>query len=464
MSPSIATIIFATCIAGLFFLDRDKGVRTSKALWIPITWMLIVGSRDPSVWLNPNLQGNLLNRFTEGNALDAAAYGVLIAAGLLVLNFRSRRVAEILRANTPLLLFLAFCAVSVLWSDFPVTSLKRWIKGAGAFVMVLVVLTDLNPLVATKRLLSRTAFLILPLSVLFIKFYPSLGTEWDQNNRVLYYIGVTTQKNTLGLICMVCGLGSLWSFLGAYEDRAMRRRARHLMAHGAILVTAAWLLKTCDSMTSVSCLAIGGMVMFLSSRRWVARRPGNIHIMVAGAVTVAVFAAFIDSSGALLRLLGRNATLTGRTDIWRAVLSLHTNPLVGTGYESFWLGNRIQRVWEIIGYKGVAEAHNGYLEIYINLGWAGLAMLGVLMAGGYRNAVAALRHDARIGRLNIAFFTTGLTFSLTEAGFKMVSPLWIVLLLGIVAVPGLLHQAASEAAVELPWPASSQAAPMRILR
>jgi O-antigen ligase len=252
--------------------------------------------------------------------------------------------------------------------------------------------------------------------------------------------------------------------MGAYEDRGMPHRARHLMAHGAVLVTAAWLLKTCDSMTSASCLIIGGAVMYLSTRGWVAGRRGNIHLLIAGAVALAIFAAFIDSSGALLHLLGRNATLTGRTDIWKAVLSFHTNPLLGTGYESFWLGSRIQRVWEIIGYKGVAEAHNGYLEIYINLGWAGLAMLGVMLTGGYRNAVAALRRDGKTGRLNVALLTAGLMFSLTEAGFKMVSPLWIAFLLGIVAVPTALRQVASEPAPELEWADGSGAAPMRILR
>jgi len=37
--------------------------------------------------------------------------------------------------------------------------------------------------------------------------------------------------------------------------------------------------------------------------------------------------------------------------------------LVGTGYESFWLGPRLQRIW-LAGWRGLNAAHNGYLEVF----------------------------------------------------------------------------------------------------
>lgn len=439
MMQLLATILFTAIIAGLFYLDRDDGVKTSKMLWIPIIWMLIAGSRQMSVWFNASAEGSVANRFTESNTVDAAAAVILIAAALLVLNFRARKVTAFLRVNAPVLLLLFYCALSVLWSDAPIVAFRRWIKGAGVFAMVLVVLTDINPQVAVKRFFSRTSFLLLPLSVLFILFYPNLGTFYDSQTRILYYIGVTTQKNELGLTCLVCGLGSLWSFLGAYQDRAMVHRGRHLFAHGFILVTALWLIKTCDSMTSMSCLVIAGTVMFMATYPWIAKRPGNIHILLGSAIALALFAAFIDSSGVLLRLLGRNATLTGRTEIWKAVLSFDTNPLFGIGFESFWLHGRIEKVWQIIGYKGIAEAHNGYLETYITLGWVGLLLLGMVLVSGYRMALSALRSDANAGRLKLALLTAALIYNVSEAGFKMMAPLWFALLLEITAVPVILH-------------------------
>ena len=74
--------------------------------------------------------------------------------------------------------------------------------------------------------------------------------------------------------------------------------------------------------------------------------------------------------------MGRDSTLTGRTEIWTHVLWVAGNPLLGTGFESFWLGDRLANVWSIM--PGIQEAHNGYLEVYLNLGWIGVTLLAVI--------------------------------------------------------------------------------------
>ena len=59
--------------------------------------------------------------------------------------------------------------------DYPDVAFKRWIKSLGDFVMVQIILTDRDRYAAIKRALPFMAFLLMPLSVLFIKFYPDLG-------------------------------------------------------------------------------------------------------------------------------------------------------------------------------------------------------------------------------------------------------------------------------------------------
>jgi len=48
----VATIVYAVWICALFALNRDRKARTSPALWIPVIWLLIAGSRMVSDWLN----------------------------------------------------------------------------------------------------------------------------------------------------------------------------------------------------------------------------------------------------------------------------------------------------------------------------------------------------------------------------------------------------------------------------
>jgi exopolysaccharide production protein ExoQ len=199
--------------------------------------------------------------------------------------------------------------------------------------------------------------------------------------------------------------------------------------------------------------------MVLASAKWVAQRPAVVLLLVAGAAGVALFALFLDTGGSMLQSIGRNSTLTGRTQIWAAVLAQRINPVLGTGFESFWMGNRLQSVWSL-SQVGIEEAHNGYLELYLNLGWVGLTLLGVLIVSGYRNALTLYGRDPVAGRLRVAFLTSGVIYSCTEAGFRMMSPVWIGFLLAIVAVP--VHSMTSvQAEADFPL---RQAVPRRRLR
>jgi len=463
MTQLIGTIVCVASIAWLFFMDRDVGARPSKALWIPTAWLLINGSRAVSTWLHMTPAVSLAQQYTEGSPIDAVIYGILIAAGVLVLNFRPRQVKQFLRDNLPLLLFFSYCALSIAWSDHSFIAFKRWSKSVGDLVMVMVVLTDPYPLAAIKRLFTRAAFVLLPLSVLFIKCYPDLGSAYSPEDMTIMYFGVTTFKNLLGMISMVFGLASVWSFMGAYEVRGMPHRTRHLIAHGVIVGIAIWLIVTADSMTSLSCFVLAGSVMVLISQRWVTRWPGSVHIIIWTAVAIPLFALFIDTVGTLVHSLGRSTNLTGRTAIWKAVLSLHTNPLLGTGFESFWLGSRLESVWNM-SVKGIQEAHNGYIELYLNLGLVGLFLLGGLIVTGYRHAIVAFRRDPHDGRLRLAYLAAALIFSLTEAGFRMLGPIWFAFLLAVAGNSTGALPSGRKATRLLSWTRAAQSKQVRILQ
>src|SRR3984893_16756181 len=113
------------------------------------------------------------------------------------------------------------------------------------------------------------------------------------------------------------------------------------------------------------------------------RYPGFLKFMIPAAFCVYLVLAFgFDINGDLAGAVGRDPTLTGRSNIWKAVLSTNTNPLIGTGYESFWLGPRLNHVWQLAGQ--VNEAHNGYLEIYLTLGLVGVFLLFLFIIASYR--------------------------------------------------------------------------------
>jgi O-antigen ligase len=432
MSPQLATIFYVGLIAATFYLDRDKTIRTSKALWIPIFWLLINGSRPISLWFQSG--PTTAQQYAEGNPLDAAIYGVLILAAGLVLTRRRKSIAVFIQQNPAILIYVGYCLMSVAWSDYGFIAFKRWIKLAGDVMMILVVLSERDQIGAVQRFLCRAAYILVPASILLIKYYPQLGRTYDPWTWTPMFCGVTTFKNELGMTTLICGLGTLWCFVRTLQDREKERRWQHLLAQAIILGQVIWTLHIANSVTSLSCFAMAGTILVMASQSWVARRRVLVHLMVAGAISVSIFALFFNSSGDMVESLGRNSTLTGRTAIWKEVIKLsNERPILGTGFETFWMGDRLQAVWRVE--EGIQEAHDGYLEVYANLGWVGIATLALLIFTGYGNVMKAYRRDRALGSMKIAFFTTAIIYSLTEAGFREMCPVWLGFLVAVIFVP-----------------------------
>jgi exopolysaccharide production protein ExoQ len=433
VNPGLASIIFAGGIAGLFLLNRDSTVRTSKALWIPVVWLFIAGSRTPSAWFQSPTQMSGADQFLGGNPFERNLFSVLLSLGILVLLNRPRRIAEVLKGNTPILLFIFYCALSLFWSGYPDVGFKRWIKLVGDLVMVLIVTTDIDPSAAFDRLITRVGFLTVPISILFIRYYPGLGRSYEAWTGAMHWTGITTNKNTLGLICMLIGLQTLWRGIHAFRSSNGKSRIRALIVNGAMLLMVVYLLHAANSATSTSCFVLGSILIVAISLFRSGRKPVMVHLLALGGVSLAASAAFFNLAG-LLQQLGRNSDLTGRAEIWSIVLSQPVNRLFGAGYESFWLGERLATI-QRLSEQYINQCHNGYIEVLVNLGWVGVALLALIIVAGYGKIVRAIRQNPEKNCIRLAYLVAAVVYNFTEASFKMLSPVWICFVWAIVSAP-----------------------------
>jgi O-antigen ligase len=450
MTQLVGAFVVIIGLLGLFAVDRFRRTQTSQALWIPVVWLCIAGSRPLSFWLSPGM-GDTTDRYVEGSPFDRNVFTVMIVAALIVLIARGRRVGTLLRANGPILLFLFYCGLSVLWSDLPDVAFKRWIRVVGDIAMVLVVLTDPRPGAAVKGLLTRTGFVILPASILVDIGRGTIGRE--------YHFGLTTNKNLFGLISLVLGLGAVWSFLGISQGAESKGRTIRLAAYGSMAVMAVWCLWTSNSVTSATCFLLGS-AFILATRRWsLARKPGVLHIVVASLIIVTLYAAILNPSLGITSAMGKDPTLTGRTDVWREVIPMTPSPWFGAGFESFWLGERLTKLWNIFEWHP-NEAHNGYLEVYLNLGWTGVILLAVIMLAGYRKIIRGFHRDVHTNSLCLAYFVVAVIYNFTEAGFRTFSPMWMFFLLSVAgAFKPEPEEVNSEPGTTMSWTLAEAAAP-----
>jgi O-antigen ligase len=134
----------------------------------------------------------------------------------------------------------------------------------------------------------------------------------------------------------------------------------------------------------------------------------------------------------IVETVGRDVTLTGRTELWADLLSLNPSRWFGAGFESFFLGYRLDVLWNKYWWQP-NEAHNGYLEVYLNLGLIGLSLLFVVLLSGYRRMIAAYQQDQTSGMLLAALFVVILIYNTTESAFRGMHPLWMAFVIAIAA-------------------------------
>jgi O-antigen ligase len=427
----VATTIYWLLIGVLFYLDWRHNPRTTGALWVPLIYFFLIASRPVSMWFD--LGGvATANQVLDGSPVDRLAYTVLLLLALVILAQRQVRLRRLLREQTPLMLFVGYCLVSLIWSDYATVAFKRWIKLLTDVVMVWVVVTEPRPLEAVKRFLARSAFVLIPLSVLFIKYYPHLGREYSQWTGQVLYTGVTYNKNTFGALCLYWGLGYVWLFMEVLKKE--NRKPQLVLPTALVLAMFWWTLTLSGSATSLACFLMGVILLLWTRIRFVQRRPLLFHVPAVAMVSASAAALFGDWGSSAVAVLERDSTLTGRTELWERILAMGTNPILGMGYESFWLGDRLEYLWSLYWWRP-NQAHNGYIELYLNLGWAGIATFLWLLATAYVRVSKAVRKGESYASLRLGWIVIAIVYNFTEASFRMQNLAWIFTLFAFVGLP-----------------------------
>ena len=436
LSPTLASCLTVVVIIFLFRRDIREKPDITAALWLPLLWLVLGCSRSVSAWLNIfGLPVSGAPSVEEGSPLDAWFYFALIIAGFCVLANRQVRLSEVVSNNGWLIVFLLYCFISITWSDFPFIAFKRWLKILGHPIMALIVLTEPDPKEALIRLMKRCAYIVVPVSILFIKYYPELGRGFSPWGGAVC-TGITTDKNALGGDCLILGYFFFWYLLQTWRNERSRWRRNELWLIAGFSIGIWWLFTQAHSATSSISLIVGILVLlFVGSRRINKNFIGTY--MLAALVLLVAAEMMFGLSGHMSENLGKGSELSGRTGLWTTLLGLHTNPILGTGFESFWLGKRLEQL-EGIFYFVPNEAHNGYLETYLTLGIVGLFLMIGLFIATFRKIRLELFRDFEWGRYRLGFLAALILYNWTEAAFKTLSPLWFVFYLIATDYPRIL--------------------------
>jgi len=333
-----------------------------------------------------------------------------VTAGLLVFRFD-----KVIRAWPAWLMvgaLVALAYVSQYWSIDPEVTDRRVIAMAinSAFA---VYLGAVFRGAALPRVLMHTCLVMAVGSLIMVFAYPKVGVHQLDNAGL--WRGLWYEKNQMGLV-MVVGAVSAAACLAADQIAGASRKPWAALL--TLILTTVLILAT-QSKTSLLCLMIGvGMV----GGWWTLKQGG------AAVTIVAIWAAVVGivggawtwhiASASILQALGKDPSLTGRTLIWEALMrKVAERPWTGYGFSAFWGVDsipareiRIQTQWP------VPSAHNGWIDLLVQLGWPGAVAVGALIAIAAIMILARTNGlGAREGYWSIGYLSVFVALSLSES-------------------------------------------------
>jgi exopolysaccharide production protein ExoQ len=313
--------------------------------------------------------------FYGGVGSQLVVYGTI---AFLLLR-RAERVIRWLGAMQWALALAALAMLSTLWSQFPLYTMRRSLPFALAGMFGLYLAIGF-PVKRQLRIVRVTMIALAVGTVVMALGFPKLGLDASPGHHADWQ-GVFTQKNACGR-AMVLATAVLLADWKASWDR---------------VASAALFLVVMFMSGSRSAWLVEGALLVVWSALFVAKRVDS-RTRVIAALGAVVFLPVMVCTGyfffpVVAQWMGRDATLSGRTLIWKQVwVFVLQRPWLGWGYDAFWRGTQGEafRVVAAVRFM-VFHAHNGFLEIWLELGVAGLGLFALSYLRAWLRLWPALR-------------------------------------------------------------------------
>jgi exopolysaccharide production protein ExoQ len=255
-----------------------------------------------------------------------------------------------------------FAISSTAWSQDPFLTFRRGVILMGT-VMFGLYFGSRFDLKEQMQILSWALLVVLAGSAAVAMVAPGLGVELG-GGHLGNWRGLFTQKNVLARIAVL-------AVLVFYGWRPSWPALRYF----ALALALAMLGMTRSATGLVVLIALLCVSPFFRFLHTQTKLLASISLFI-GAISAAAVVALVANSELALSLLGRDATLTGRTTLWKEVfVSIMKRPFLGYGFDAFWMG--------MVGESGridlsvrwlVPTAHNGLLEVWLDLGVVGVVL------------------------------------------------------------------------------------------
>lgn len=337
----------------------------------------------------------------------------LMVLGLIAIAIAPSRAARLAYENLALIALILWAGISMLWSVDASVTFQRALTVLVALLAAAGLVLRFSPK-RLAQLVAMTACIGMGLSLLLWLAGDPLAVDPVAGG----VRGAFTHKNVLGQLTAV---GTLMG-VGLLQRPGGRVLGVTTVALGLLCLAVA------QSATAIACTAAGVVILYVLGVIGSRRLPPFVKPAMAAAGAAAAVL-LILAYPLLLETLGRDTSLTGRDLIWQFTLDRwEQRPWLGYGFRAFWTADYNSGLIAANFWAAYDQSHNGYLQILLDLGIIGLALLLVwLFVVLWRSA--RLLHDPDI-RMWVSLWAAFIVYSLTEAIYLTPNGFtWLVIML-----------------------------------
>jgi exopolysaccharide production protein ExoQ len=341
--------------------------------WISVFFLL--NSMAVLGFIDRMIYGSWSNKGGDKITLMLNLLQILTSLTLFIYGYSRRR--TIGTGALLALLATAYFLLTVFWSYDPGTTIRQAINYFFLILGSIGIASILNP-DEYMDLLGWTCFSSAVASLVLLIVSPASAHGGGLNSED--FQGVFSHKNVLGQVMMTGALASLHAI--RVGGRWRRRNIFFLF----VFIFMAFESKSATSWLAIAACCCVDAIIVLYRKGGAARSAGMLTAVTAVPILILV-TAYPDP---ILEMLGKDPTLTGRTDLWEYVISdIWMKPLLGWGYFGFWTpaNPAAMQIADDLRWI-VPQAHNGLLEMLLNIGLVGTALVIFLLV---RNIVMAVR-------------------------------------------------------------------------
>jgi exopolysaccharide production protein ExoQ len=302
---------------------------------------------------------------------------LFLAATPLVLFYRAR-VWALCRSAHALLLLFSWIGVTALWSAHPDLTIRR-------LIAELIVLWIAFGTIASMRSPRELAYaLFYALALLSVVNFLSLFLVPDLAIGPIGALGLHHDKNGAGSAAMLATI-IIGGVLLVHPDW------KHRLLAGLSLAAAGYFLYMTQSKTSFGVAVLVCAVfpiLYVIFQRWRLAPFLLPLLLVIGVASAVLLIAVFDVTGKeLLTLVFGDPTLSRRTELWDYLFySIEQRQFLGHGWSAFWnTGAQINPInaprssW-VLDANVINEAHNSYVDMWLQAGLIGLLLEILLIA------------------------------------------------------------------------------------